>query len=401
MFPICNDTGEVIAFSGRVLQADAKAAKYVNSPETILFTKGSVLFGLDRSKRALIEKNSAVVCEGQLDLITAFEAGVQNVIAPQGTAFTEKQAHILKRYVEEVVLCFDADTAGQKAAERSLGILLGESLAVRVVEMPPGEDPDSLIRGQGVEAFRERINAAKDFFDFQLARLAARPDFASPRVRADAARRLAAWVGLIKDQILREAMIRNVSARLELSTSEFARLVRQPAPAPAARRGEETEARVEPLRLDKWLHVLLHSVLHDPEARAWILNAPWKELLAREPDSTLVSKVLEANPQTENPAAFNAFLATLEAPESAALCNLLDERPLPNALTTAQACWNEVARRQIRRRMESLQIQLRNPNLSPEEVARLVTEITVTLPSAFRKYRASPCHRCNETVKGA
>src|SRR5690606_13638274 len=114
MFSICNDTGEVIAFSGRILDADAKAAKYVNSPETPIFTKGDVLFGLHRSKRALIDKKAAIVCEGQIDLISAFEAGIQNVIAPQGTAFTDRHARILKRYVDEVVLCFDADNAGEK-----------------------------------------------------------------------------------------------------------------------------------------------------------------------------------------------------------------------------------------------------------------------------------------------
>src|SRR5260221_2442664 len=168
MFPICNDTGEVIAFSGRVLEADAKAAKYVNSPETMLFVKGAVLFGLHKSKRPLIDAKSAIVCEGQLDLITAFDHGVQNVIAPQGTAFTERQARILKRYVEEVVLCFDADVAGEKAAERSLASLLAENLLVRVAEMPPGEDPDSMIRGKGAEAFRERITAAEGFFDFSI-----------------------------------------------------------------------------------------------------------------------------------------------------------------------------------------------------------------------------------------
>src|SRR4051794_31844209 len=114
MFQICNDLGEVIAFSGRTLQANPKAAKYVNSPEPPLFNKASVLCGLHKTKRALIDKQSAIVCEGQLDLITAFEAGVQNCIAPQGTAFTAKQARILKRYVEEVVLCFAADPAGEK-----------------------------------------------------------------------------------------------------------------------------------------------------------------------------------------------------------------------------------------------------------------------------------------------
>ena len=103
MFPICNDVGEVIAFSGRLLKNEEVAAKYVNSPETPLFRKGNVLFGLHKSKRALIEANCAIVCEGQLDLITLFEAGITNVVAPQGTAFTETQARTLKRFVNEVV----------------------------------------------------------------------------------------------------------------------------------------------------------------------------------------------------------------------------------------------------------------------------------------------------------
>ena len=103
MFPICNDVGEVIAFSGRLLKNEEVAAKYVNSPETPLFRKGNVLFGLHKSKRALIEANCAIVCEGQLDLITLFEAGITNVVAPQGTAFTETQARMLKRFVNEVV----------------------------------------------------------------------------------------------------------------------------------------------------------------------------------------------------------------------------------------------------------------------------------------------------------
>jgi DNA primase len=114
----------VIAFSGRLLKEAEGSAKYLNSPETPLFRKGSVLFGLHKTKRALIDANCAVVCEGQLDLISLFEAGITNVVAPQGTAFTENQARILKRYVEEIVLCYDSDRAGQKAADKSLNPLL-------------------------------------------------------------------------------------------------------------------------------------------------------------------------------------------------------------------------------------------------------------------------------------
>src|SRR6202011_4532582 len=170
MFPICNDVGEVIAFSGRLLQSDVEAAKYLNSPETSLFRKGNVLFGLHKTKRGLIEANCAIVCEGQLDLIALFEAGIANVVAPQGTAFTEGQARILKRFVDEVVLCFDADEAGQKAAERSLDALLQNDLIVRIVDMPPGQDPDSLIRRDGKEEFEKRVAAARDFFDHWIER---------------------------------------------------------------------------------------------------------------------------------------------------------------------------------------------------------------------------------------
>src|SRR6266487_5270317 len=120
IFPICDEQGRVIAFSGRVLASDEKTAKYVNSPETPIFTKSKVFFGLDKSKRAVLDAGFALVCEGQLDLIACFMAGVQNIVAPQGTAFTADHARIIKRYVDEVVLCFDSDEAGQNAAVRSL-----------------------------------------------------------------------------------------------------------------------------------------------------------------------------------------------------------------------------------------------------------------------------------------
>src|SRR6059036_1553123 len=168
MFPIHNDVGEVIAFSGRLLKDEEGAAKYLNSPETPLFRKGNVLFGLHKTKRALIEADCAIVCEGQIDLISLFEAGITNVVAPQGTAFTENQARILKRFVDEVVLCFDSDAAGTKAAERSLEALLENNFIVRVVELPPGEDPDSLVRRDGKEQFDERVANARDFFDYWI-----------------------------------------------------------------------------------------------------------------------------------------------------------------------------------------------------------------------------------------
>ena len=171
MFPICDEQGRVVGFSGRVLAGDEKTAKYVNSPETPIFTKSKVFFGLDKSKRALVEAAYAVVCEGQLDLIACFMAGVQNVVAPQGTAFTADHARLLKRYVNEVVLCFDSDEAGQNAAARSLDHLLAAELAVRVAVVPRPHDPDSFIKALGGTAFRQLIEQAEGFFDYYLNRL--------------------------------------------------------------------------------------------------------------------------------------------------------------------------------------------------------------------------------------
>ncbi len=191
MFPICDEQGRVIGFSGRVLTGDEKTAKYVNSPETPIFTKSKVFFGLDKSKRAILDAGCAIVCEGQLDLIACFMAGVQNIIAPQGTAFTAEHSRILKRYADEVVLCFDSDEAGQNAAVRSLDHLLESGLAVRVAVVPPPHDPDSFIKANGGEAFRALIEKAEGFFDYYLSRLCATNDAGTDKGRLTILRSMA------------------------------------------------------------------------------------------------------------------------------------------------------------------------------------------------------------------
>lgn len=183
MFPICDEQGRVIGFSGRILSAEDKTAKYVNSPETPVFTKGKVIYGLDKTKRALLEAGHAIICEGQLDLISCFMAGVKNIVAPQGTALTAEHCRILKRYVDEVVLCFDADAAGQNAALRALDDLLESGLAIRVAVLPAPHDPDSLIREKGPEAFIACIKNAVGFFDFLLERLCSTHDPATDKGR--------------------------------------------------------------------------------------------------------------------------------------------------------------------------------------------------------------------------
>ena len=189
----------------------------------------------------MIEADCAIVCEGQLDLITLFEAGLTNVVAPQGTAFTEGQARILKRYVNEVVLCFDADAAGQKASERSLEPLLENNLIVRVAEMPPGEDPDSLVRKEGAEKFSARVAAARDFFDFWIERQVATTDLTNLNAKMQIARQLAETVARVHDPLMRNEVISKVAARLGVSPDDFTTLLpkapRMPNPGVRAANG--------------------------------------------------------------------------------------------------------------------------------------------------------------------
>ena len=206
MFPIHNDIGEVVAFSGRILDPKAQGGKYVNSPETPLFSKGNLLFGLHQSKRYIANARQAIVLEGQLDLITTFEAGIQNVVAPQGTALTARHAALLHRFADEVILFFDADVAGQKAAERALEVLFGAGLQVKIGEMPAGEDPDSLIRKSGGDAFRARVESAEDFFDFQINRKLSTAESKTTAGRVAFARKMSQFISVVPDPVLRDTL---------------------------------------------------------------------------------------------------------------------------------------------------------------------------------------------------
>jgi DNA primase len=203
-----------------------------------------VFFGLDKSKRALLDAGVAVVCEGQLDLIAGFLAGVENVVAPLGTAFTEEHARLLKRYVEEVILCFDSDEAGQKAAVRSLDHLLASGLAVRVALVPAPDDPDSFIKTKGGPAFKQLIAGAEDFFDYYLNRLCRQNDVNSDKGRRAVLNDMAGAVQKTGSPVLEDKYAQKTALRLGVSPeavrAEFKKIKRaQPAPAPAADAGSE------------------------------------------------------------------------------------------------------------------------------------------------------------------
>ena len=369
MFPIRNDIGEVIAFSGRLLKDEEGAAKYLNSPETPLFRKGRVLFGLDKSKRALIEANCAVVCEGQLDLISLFEAGITNVVAPQGTAFTEGQARILKRFVNEVVLCFDADVAGQKAAERSLDALLQNDLIVRMAEMPAGEDPDSLVRREGKTAFEKRIADARDFFDYWIERETADVDLNSLSAKMEVARTLAETVSHVHDLVMRGEVISKISARLAVSASAFAALVpKQVRKGPS----EVTTERRQQLVPPNDIALLCILALRSEEAHEFLQAQSWREVLSQLPSTYFLERILESEVRPNDSASLSAFLASLEPEEEDIISGWLHLKTPPNSVAVP---WLRLRQAALRRQLDIAKDRIRLPELSTGDVINLQKQI--------------------------
>ncbi len=375
MFPIHNDVGEVIAFSGRLLKDEEGAAKYLNSPETPLFRKGNVLFGLHKSKRALIEANSAIVCEGQIDLISLFEAGITNVVAPQGTAFTENQARILKRFVDEVVLCFDSDTAGAKAAERSLDALLQNDLIVRVVELPRGEDPDSLVRREGKEKFENRVTSAQDFFDYWIEREMQATDVSSLGAKLQLARRLAETISRVHDSLMRGEVVNKASARLGVSPADFGTLLStRPRGTASSEAPESAHAQAGP-RPRHDIAMLCLLALRDEAARSFLLAQNWRETLEQVPDAEILIRILQSELHPDDPASLSAFMASLSPGEEALVSAWLLQKVPADAETMVEKWWLGIRHAMLRRRLAAAQNRIKLPELSTGDIVNLQKQI--------------------------
>jgi DNA primase len=217
MIPIRDELGRVIAFTGRILKKDDRAAKYVNSPETIIFHKSRVLFALDQARRAITEKKYAILCEGQIDAIRCHQAGFTNTIASQGTALTEQHARIIKRYCDEVILVLDPDLAGQNAAMRSYEIFLAAELSVRVAQLPEGQDPDTLICAHGPDAFAAIINEAIPALDYEIKILKQREGSDSDAGLMRIMKTVIQTIQHASGSVLRERLINRAAELLEVS----------------------------------------------------------------------------------------------------------------------------------------------------------------------------------------
>jgi DNA primase len=220
MFPIANDQGKVIAFTGRTLATDEKAGpKYLNSPETPIYSKSRVLFNLDHAKEAIRKLEYAILVEGQMDCISVFAAGFHNVIASSGTAFTELQAKLLGRFSKNIVVNFDPDTAGARATERTLGLLVEEEFQIKVLTLETGFDPDLYIRRKGKDAYAEALKHSQRYFDYLIERARTQFPVRSAENKVKAVNYLLPHIQRVPNRIIRDELALEISQKLGIDSA--------------------------------------------------------------------------------------------------------------------------------------------------------------------------------------
>jgi DNA primase len=220
MFPIANEAGKIIAFTGRTLATDEKAGpKYLNSPETGIYSKSRVLFNLDHAKEAIRKLDYAILVEGQMDCISVYAAGFHNVIASSGTAFTDMQAKLLGRFSKNVVVNFDPDTAGAKATERTLGLLVEEEFRIQVLTLEQGFDPDLFIRRKGKDAYGDALRGSQKYFDYLIERARAQFPVRSAESKVKAVNYLLPHIQRVPNRIVRDELAQEIAQKLGIDSA--------------------------------------------------------------------------------------------------------------------------------------------------------------------------------------
>ena len=217
IFPIHTPNGRIAAFGGRTLAPKQKTAKYINSPESPIYSKRKTLYGLYFSKDAISKSDKAILVEGYMDVISLYQNGIKNVVAASGTSLTEDQVRLLSRYTNNIVVIFDADEAGKKAAKRSIEILLKFHFDIRLLSLPSGEDPDSFIREHSADDFNALVESAPDFLSYQAKELQEAGMLDDPVRKTRAIRELMKSLIMIDDELMRASYIQTISRNFGIS----------------------------------------------------------------------------------------------------------------------------------------------------------------------------------------
>ncbi|MDE3135851.1 MAG: DNA primase [Acidobacteriota bacterium] len=359
MFPIASESGRVVAFGGRAIGDEQP--KYLNSPETGIYTKSHVLYNLDRAREAIRREGFAVLVEGYMDAIALAEAGIENVIASCGTSLAEGQVRLLGRFTKNIVVNFDLDAAGQAATDRSLVLLLGADFEIRVLVLPSAEggksDPDQFIRKQGAKAYREVLGRSPLYLDYLIAR-ARRMDSGTIESKLRAVNFLLPYVRLLPSPLARSEWASRIASELRVDQA----VLRQSLVQAAAERRTEVKARAE----------LLTAAVTPAERRLlkMLLDADeFRERLAGEiargevhrglETEKLFAVLLEAGlPSNGSAEELTALGERLEERDRRLLFDLAFESAAEPSWEEAESCLAVLRRRQFETQLRAVQAEI-------------------------------------------
>jgi DNA primase len=353
-FPIANEAGKVIAFTARALDPDDKTAKYINSPESALYTKGNVLFNLDKAKAEIRKADFAVLVEGQMDCISVYMAGIHNVLAISGTAFTETQVRLLGRFTKRVIVNFDPDTAGATAAEKSIGLLTAEDFEVKVITLEGGLDPDRFIREHGITAYGAALRAARRHSDYLIDRARQLFPARTADAKVKALNFLLPHIRRMPNPIQRDEFAADAAQKLGIDSA----LMRQELKQAAAQRMASVPAqRAEPLTETE--RILLRALVLPEDDNARIIAsmqlADHPEWIADLATADLLDTLAHA------PAPPNPLDAAATVELRAYLAHALEHTPAPNdpdLVTQVENALHTLEHHRLERRQRELRSQI-------------------------------------------
>ena len=386
MFPICNDQGKVIAFTGRTLATDEKAGpKYLNSPETPIYSKSRVLFNLDNAKEAIRKLDYSILVEGQMDCISVYDGGFHNVIASSGTAFTELQAKLLGRFSKNVVVNFDPDTAGARATERTLGLLVEEEFNIRVLTLETGFDPDLFIRRKGKDAYSAALKSSQKYFDYLIDRARVMFPARNSDSKIKAVNHLLPHIQRVPSRIVRDELALEISQKLGIDSAVLRQELKH---AATTRSATQVKATAE-MQITGAERVLIRALASATQMQASDTRTSAREGTDEEFDPARQAQyALQSEHLYEGLASQSLIEALLEAGTATADVMMLpkteeDRRLLASILMneeeeltpeTVEGAVRALRRIYLRRRQEEVQRAFQRPGISMEEKQALLQE---------------------------
>ncbi len=369
MIPICRDTGTVIAFGGRAVEADQQP-KYLNSPETPIYVKSRTLYGLHLSKSAIRQQGFAILVEGYFDFAQVMQAGILPVVASCGTALTSQQTQLLRRFTSKVVLSFDPDAAGQGATERSCEMLVAEGFDVNVAVLPAGQDPDAFVRRQGRSGYAERLRTSRPYLEFLLDRSAATADLASDEGRRHFLGKMLGVAARIPDAAARDQFADRLAHKARITED----VVRAEIRKAAVQKRTQVTARELPLTgpVKKVERALIWALIHSPVEAVAALH----RLEPVDFEGLNSRVVLEAAMTLEADGAdvSSALLERLSTREAELVTEIAAEQAAP--ALDLEACVREVRRLRHERELADVQrlvAEMQDASGSEEEMTALLT----------------------------